>query len=1134
MKNTLKLIRKDTKYKQIAESLISGKDCHVQGLWGSSAAFLIAGLASDKDLSRNGEILFVTSSIEEAEEVFEDVNVFLHENPIFFPVSEDAISAESLPDTNTYVQQINVLYKLLSGNEDSACRIIIAPIQSLLQHVPPPEAIEKNILTIKIGQECEQEFIVEWLIKGGFERTGIVELPGEFSLRGGIIDIFPFSSLKEDEQGNDIPEGNRAGRMPYRIEFFGDEIDSIRMFNTETQLSAKKVNECKILGVQTEQINAPAHPKEKLSLPDTSDMRKGKFSSLIDYIPKESWIIFKEYGNIESKAEHINDNLQSHDKIFSFNHILELCKDFRKIYLSRLTLKRENTFSFNIKALDYFDHDVDNSIKKIGEIRTSHKNTIIFCSNQAEEQRLSELLSPDIIFPLAPLKTKPKRTRKVASKRSLSNHIEYQIGHLNHGFLFEDISTAFLTHHEIFHRYRLRREPKSLIPSKAIDSFLDLAVGDLVVHASHGIARFLGMQILNSDNESGSCGEFLTLEFDEEAKVYVPATKIELVQKYISGSERKPKLSKLGNRTWERKKQIATAAVQDMATELISMQAIREAKQGIAYPRDSEWQRKFESEFIYQETEDQIQAISDIKDDMESSKPMDRLICGDVGYGKTEIAIRAAFKTVMYGKQVAVLVPTTLLAQQHYRTFIDRMADYPVNIDVLSRFKTRKEQKEILEDLKEGKVDIVIGTHRLVQKDVTFKDIGLIVIDEEQRFGVAHKEKLKKLRESVDVLTLTATPIPRTLHLSLLGIRDISSLNTAPQDRQSIQTNLLRFDPEVIRNAILHELNRDGQVYFVHNRVRNINHIAETVRKIVPEASITVAHGQMPEGVLEKETADFINGKSDILVSTTIIESGLDIPNVNTIFINEADHFGLADLHQLRGRVGRYKHRAYAYLLLPINRPVTPEAEKRLKAIIDFSELGAGFKIAMRDLEIRGTGNILGIEQHGHIAAVGYEMFCRLLEIVIRKAKNEPVQDYNDIHINLNLDSYLPDNYIPDMKLKIEIYRKINRLSSKHEIEEMGKELADRFGQIPEYVKNLLMECEIRVAAQASHILSLIRINSTIILQIESLQKAEILFKNAKKMVKVVASNELHLTLPRKRMSTYDTADFVKNLLIIK
>ena len=1133
MKNILKLIHKNEKYKQIAGNLKSGNDCHVQGLWGSSAAFLTAGLASDRGLSRKGEILFVTSGIEEAEEVVEDLNVFLHESPLFFPVSEDAISVESLPDTNTYVQQINVLYKLLSGNCKSACRIIITPIQSLLQHVPLPEAIEKNILTIKIGQECKQEFIVEWLIKGGFERAGIVELPGEFSLRGGIIDIFPFSSLNENAQDNDIPAESGTSELPYRIEFFGDEIDSIRMFNTETQLSAKKVNECKILGVQTEQINAPAHPEAKPSQSEKSDRKRSTFSSLIDYLPKESWIIFKEFENIESKAEHINDNLQSRDKIFSFNRILESCKNFRKIYLSRLTLKRENTFSFNIKALDYFDHDVDNSIQKIEEIKTSYKNTIIFCSNQAEEQRLNELLSPNINSQTASRKVKSKGAKKIAGKRSLSNNIDYQIGHLNHGFLFENISTAFLTHHEIFRRYRLRREPKSLIPSKAIDSFLDLAVGDLVVHASHGIARFLGMQILNSDNESGSCGEFLALEFDEKAKVYVPATKIELVQKYISGSERKPKLSKLGNRTWERKKQIATAAVQDMATELISMQAIREAKQGIAYPKDSEWQRKFESEFIYQETDDQLQVISDIKHDMESAKPMDRLICGDVGYGKTEIAIRAAFKTVMYGKQVAVLVPTTLLAQQHYRTFIDRMADYPVNIDVLSRFKTRKKQKEILEDLKDGKVDIVIGTHRLVQKDVTFKDIGLIVIDEEQRFGVAHKEKLKKLRESVDVLTLTATPIPRTLHLSLLGIRDISSLNTAPQDRQSIQTNLLRFDPEIIRNAILHELNRDGQVYFVHNRVRNINRIAETIGKIVPEASITVAHGQMPEGVLEKETSDFINGSSDILVSTTIIESGLDIPNVNTIFINEADHFGLADLHQLRGRVGRYKHRAYAYLLLPKNRPVTPEAEKRLKAIIDFSELGAGFKIAMRDLEIRGTGNILGIEQHGHIAAVGYEMFCRLLEIVIRKAKNEPVQDYNDIHINLNLESYLPDDYIPDMKLKIEIYRKINRLSTKHEIEEMEQELTDRFGPIPEYAKNLLMECAIRVAAQASHILSLIRVDGTVLLQVENLQKAETLFKNAKKMIKVVASNELHLTLPRKRMSSYDTADFVRNLLIM-
>ncbi|MCP4264630.1 MAG: transcription-repair coupling factor [Candidatus Brocadiaceae bacterium] len=1123
MKNILRLIHKDTLYKKAANDLASGKDCHVQGLWGSSAAFLVAGMASDKKLSRKGEILFVTSGIEEAEEVFEDINVFLDQRAIFFPVSEDAISVESQPDNTASVQQTSVLYNLLINNAKSNNRIIVTPIQSLLQHVPSPEAIEKNILTISIGKEYKQEFILDWLTNGGFVRTGIVELPGEFSLRGGIIDIFPFSSMEEDQASDTADSSSVNGTMPFRIEFFGDEVDSIRIFNTETQLSEKEVNSCKVLGVQAGYTYTDPH--------QNANKHKGKFNSLIDYIPKDSWVVFKEYENIESKAKEINDNLQSHEKIFSLNHLVKSCKDFRKIYLSNLSLKRENIFSFNIKALDHFDHDVDKSIKKIDDVRSSYNNTIIFCSNQAEKQRLSELLSSGV-SPLSPShKTTSGSTKKSKAKHLSSNNTEYQIGHLNHGFLFENISTAFLTHHEIFHRYRLRREPKSLLPSKAIDSFLDLAEGDYVVHASHGIARFLGMQLLNSDSESGSYSEFLMLEFAENAKVYVPATKIELVQKYICGSEHKPKLSKLGNRTWERKKQMAKAAVQDMATELISMQAIREAKQGIVYPQDSEWQRKFESEFIFQETEDQLQALDDIKKDMESLKPMDRLICGDVGYGKTEIAIRAAFKVVTYGKQVAVLVPTTLLAQQHYRTFVERMADYPIEINVLSRFKTRKEQKEILEDLKDGRVDIIIGTHRLVQKDVLFKDIGLIVIDEEQKFGVAHKEKLKKLRESIDVLTLTATPIPRTLHMSLMGIRNISSLKTPPQDRQSIQTSLLRFDSNVIRNAIIHELNRDGQVYFVHNRVKSINRIANTVAKIVPEATLTVAHGQMPEKTLEKKTTDFINRKSDILVSTTIIESGLDIPNVNTIFINEADIFGLSDLHQLRGRVGRYKHRAYAYLLLPENRPITPEAEKRLKAIVDFSELGAGFKIAMRDLEIRGTGNILGIEQHGHIAAVGYEMFCRLLEIVIRKAKNEPVPDYNDVHINLNLESYLPDNYIPDMKLKIEIYRKINRLSSVYEIEEIKEELDDRFGPIPEYTKNLLVESEIRIAAQAANIRSLIRANGTIIIQVENLTKLEPLFNNAKKRIKVVAINELHLTLPRKKMSPYDSADFVKKLL---
>jgi transcription-repair coupling factor (superfamily II helicase) len=1104
MKKLLKLIQKNEKHQQIVNDLLSGKDCHIQGLWGSSAAYLIAGLASNRTLSSRREILFITPTIEEAEEVLEDINTFLSGNAILFPASEDAFLAESKFDNQAYVQQLSILHKLLSDNKSSktTARIIIVPIQALLQQIPRPEMIEQNILVIKIGQEYKQEFILNWLIEGNFERTSMVELPGEFSLRGGIIDIFPHSS-----------------DMPYRIEFFGDEVVSIRMFDAETQMSENEVSECQILGVQT----------------STKSVSNGVISTLINYMPEGSWIVFKEFEKIENKAKSIINNLKFSTEVISFNHILKSCRDFTKIYLSSLMFaclprngagtahrqEHKNAYSFDIKSSDQFDNDVNNSIKKVEETSLLYDRTIIFCNNRAEEQRLCELLSG------------ANFQHESNGKQAPSNHMGFHIGHLNHGFMFEDISAAFLTHHEIFRRYQIRREPKKrLLCARAIDSFLDLEKGDYVVHTSHGIAKFLGMQMLNDDDGIVSQGEFLMLEFAEGAKVYVPVTKIELVQKYICGSDRKPKLSKIGKRTWERKKQKVEEAVRDVASGLLSMQAIRGAKQGIVYPKDTEWQRKFESEFIYQETEDQLQVVEEIKKDMRSSKPMDRLVCGDVGFGKTEIAIRAAFKAVMYGKQVAVLVPTTILAQQHYRTFSERMKDYPINVDVLSRFKTRSEQKEVLKRLHEGKTDIVIGTHRLVQKDVIFKDIGLVVIDEEQRFGVEHKEKLKKLRETVDVLTLTATPIPRTLHMSLLGIKDISSLNIPPQERQSIRTRLLRFDPEIIRSAIIFELNRDGQVYFVHNRVKDINRIANIITKIVPEARITVAHGQMPERTLEKKMTDFVGGKSDILVSTTIIESGLDIPNVNTIFINHSDTFGLADLHQLRGRVGRYKHLAYAYLLLPKDRPITPEAEKRLKAIVDFSELGAGFKIAMRDLEIRGAGNIVGIEQHGHIEAVGYEMFCRLLEIAIRKARNEPVSVKEVVNIDLNLESYLPDDYVPDTKLKMEIYRKINRISSNSEVKEIEKELIDRFGQMPHQVKNLLVESEVRIAAQASNIRSLVRVNGSIIIQIESLKKAESLFRNAKKLVRVVDNDEVHLVLPKKRMSPEESVDFLKNLLI--
>ncbi|MEE9514569.1 MAG: transcription-repair coupling factor [Candidatus Brocadiales bacterium] len=599
--------------------------------------------------------------------------------------------------------------------------------------------------------------------------------------------------------------------------------------------------------------------------------------------------------------------------------------------------------------------------------------------------------------------------------------------------------------------------------------------------------------------------------------------------------EHHPPLSRLGGQGWTRRLKEVERAVTDLACELLDVQAMRRAKPGIKYPADMEWQKEFEGEFPYEETEDQLKVNEEIKADMESRRPMDRLVCGDVGYGKTELAIRAAFKAVMHGKQVAVLVPTTILAQQHYRTFSERMADYPVRVEVLSRFKTRSEQKATLESLTQGVVDVVIGTHRLIQKDVRFRDLGLVVIDEEQRFGVEHKERLKKLRQTVDVLTLTATPIPRTLHMSLLGLRDISSLNTPPQERQAVKTRLMRYSPQKIRQAILFELNREGQVYFVHNRVYNIENVARELSKIVPEATIAVAHGQMSEKILEERMVEFIDKRFDVLLSTTIIESGMDIPNVNTIFINDADMFGLADLHQLRGRVGRYKHTAYAYLLLPAKRPVTPEAEKRLKVIEEFSELGTGFKIAHRDLEIRGAGNVLGAQQHGHIQAVGYEMFCRLLKSAVRRMKNEPSPPPGrDVSINLNLDSYLPQEYMPEEDQKLEAYRKLSRCGSVEEISNFETELRDRFGPLPAEAKNLLIEKELRLAAQAYSVRSIVRTNGRLVMKVDDLRKAEAGLYGVRHQLRVVDEKTVYLELSGSDASPEGAVRFLRKVFKLK
>ncbi len=690
------------------------------------------------------------------------------------------------------------------------------------------------------------------------------------------------------------------------------------------------------------------------------------------------------------------------------------------------------------------------------------------------------------------------------------------------------VRLRLLGHHELFHRYEQRRRAQKQIATRPVDSFLDLKVGDYVVHVAHGIAKFTGMQTIAKEGKSE---EYLTLRFAENASLHVPAARINLIQKYIGGFSGHPRLSRLGTGTWEKEKAKVSEAVMDMAAELIEIQAARNAEVGVAYPADTDWQKEFEAEFPYEPTNDQLTSAEEIKLDMSKARPMDRLLCGDVGYGKTELAMRAAFKAVEYGKQVAILVPTTVLAEQHYRSFKERMADYPFSVDSISRFKSTRQQKEIVKKLAAGEIDILIGTHRLISNDVKFADLGLVVVDEEQRFGVTHKERLKQMRRTVDVLTMSATPIPRTLHMSMLGLRDISSLTTAPQDRRSVVTEVMAFDKNRVKLALLRELQREGQTYFVHNRVSNILDMADQVQQMVPDARILVGHGQMGEGQLEDVMLKFIRHEADILVCTTIIESGLDIPNANTIIINNADRFGLSELHQLRGRVGRWKHRAYCYLLLPADRPVTPIAAKRLKAIEEYSHLGAGFKIAMRDLEIRGAGNILGPEQSGHIATVGYEMYCQLLEEAVRQLKNEKKPTRPDAHVEIGISAFIPKTYIAGDRQRMDIYRRLTRCTDLKMLDELKQHMEDAFGEPPRQALILFALTELRLLAGMYGIESMIRQGPDVVLTVSDASKAQHALTGAPGTLRVIDEKTVYLRMPATFMEPEACLMVLRNLM---
>ncbi|HEY8505506.1 MAG TPA: transcription-repair coupling factor, partial [Gemmataceae bacterium] len=850
---------------------------------------------------------------------------------------------------------------------------------------------------------------------------------------------------------------------------------------------------------------APRSPKKAAILPD--------------HLPPDARAVLVEPAELHEQARVFLERVSDPAGLFTPEGAFAQLYRFPSVTVSALpSASVEATCHLRVESVERFSGNVQRVRDELDAAAASDR-VMIACDNEAECHRLTEVLA--------------------AGKLAQSDRLRLVTGHVRAGFRLVSEGregVVVLGSHELFHRdltagvaEKARPGPRRRVESRAIDSFLDLNEGDYVVHVSHGIALYRGMEMLpraGADSPApplprGGTGgspaapleEHLVLEFRGGVRVYVPASRIELVQKYVGGSRAEPELSKYGGSAWGRRKKRVAEAVRDLAGEMLQLQALREAQPGFAYPADTPWQTEFEASFPYQETPDQLTAVGEIKADMQKPRPMDRLLCGDVGYGKTELAVRAAFKAVDNGRQVAVLVPTTVLAEQHYRTFTQRLAEYPFVVEVLSRFRSAKEQQRILQSLATGGVDIVIGTHRLVSADVRFKDLGLVVIDEEQRFGVEHKERLKRLRATVDVLTMTATPIPRTLHQALLGIRDISNLETPPPERLPVETRIIRFDPALVRNAVLRELNRGGQVYFVHNRVYDIDRVAERLAQVVPEARLAVAHGQMAEGDLERAMVRFVRREADVLVATTIVESGLDIPNANTIFIDQADTYGLADLHQLRGRVGRTRVRAYAYLLLDQDRAVTPAAAQRLKAIEEFTQLGAGFKIALRDLEIRGAGNLLGNEQSGHIAAVGYELYCQLLENAVRAMKNQPLRTPLEVHVDLPWPAFLPREYVPTQRLRVEVYRRLSRVRDVRKLGDFREELRDRYGSPPEPAEWLLRLAELRLLAARWQVGQIHRDGPDVVLTYRSAKRVKELAARSEGRLRVVDQKSAYLRL---------------------
>ncbi|AST93985.1 transcription-repair coupling factor [Sutcliffiella cohnii] len=1066
----------------------------VAGLSGSARTLFITSMYEQLQKP----IVVLTHNLYHAQKLYDDFTNLFSEDELYLFPANDVLAAEvAIASPELKAQRLEVLNFLAKQKKG----IIIAPLAGVKKILPQRDMWLQSIMTFEVGKIIELDSLAEKLVRLGYQRVGMVSTPGDFSIRGGIIDIYPLTE-----------------EYAVRIELFDDEVDSIRYFNVEDQRSQKSDTKVEI-GPATEvllsklemmrgaeklehllakSIKKVKEEKVKQLLAENitheiETVRSGqevkeinkylsvfyeKPASLLDYLPEDAIVIMDEISRLQETAESLDKEEAEwlteliaegkivHDVKLTHSFIQTLQKKVRPyVYLS-LFLRHvshthpENLVNLSSKSMQHFHGQMHLLKNEMDRWQKAGYAVVVLGSNEERMEKLEAVLSDYDI----------EARKQKSNSPILHGQVQLLEGDLQSGFELPLQKLAVITEEELFKKKakKLQKKRQKLSNAERIKSYSELNVGDYVVHINHGIGKYLGIETLQIN---GVHKDYLHIKYQGTDQLYVPVEQIDQVQKYVGSEGKEPKVYKLGGTDWKKVRKKVESSVQDIADDLIKLYAEREASIGYAFSPDAEMQREFEASFPYNETEDQLRSILEIKKDMERERPMDRLLCGDVGYGKTEVAIRAAFKAIMDEKQVAILVPTTILAQQHYETIRERFQDYPINIGLLSRFRSRKQQQETMKGLANGTVDIVVGTHRLLSKDVKYKDLGLLVIDEEQRFGVTHKEKIKKLKANIDVLTLTATPIPRTLHMSMLGVRDLSVIETPPENRFPVQTYVMEYNGALVKEAIEREMARDGQIFFLYNRVEDIERKAEEISMLVPDARVIVAHGKMTENELESVILQFLEGEADVLVSTTIIETGVDIPNVNTLIVFDADRMGLSQLYQLRGRVGRSNRVAYAYFTYRKDKVLTEVAEKRLQAIKEFTELGSGFKIAMRDLSIRGAGNLLGAQQHGFIDSVGFDMYSQLLkEAIEQRIGTTNEEKPHEVELDVELDAYLPDVYISDSRQKIEIYKRFRGLDSIEEIEELKEELLDRFGEYPKEVQYLLKVSEIKVLARLEKI----------------------------------------------------------------